>query len=142
MRWTRLFASLGTTNRLMTLSNSMSSATLIDKLVPEDDCIIFSAITAKDIQQTFADLKGASVPGPAAKRKLHNTCEQPPHFPRLFSEIVTTNIPKGSGKARPQHLRPITVLPMLCRFYAKLPRLDFVADIKLTIDHHVAEKAS
>ena len=109
---------------------------LIDDIIPESDYITFEDITATQIQDTIKSLRRSSAPGPGGWHAddlkslpplatqelaaLYKECERRQHFPTLFSESVTTNIPKGPGKARPQDLRPITVFPMLWRVYAKL----------------------
>ena len=148
---------------------------LVDRVVPESDYIVLENLQPDQIQDTIRTLKKQAAPGPGGWHaddlkalppaavseltQLYCTCESRQHFPRLFSESVTTNIPKGPGKARPQDLRPITVFPMLWRVYAKLrakqltkllaPRLsshqfgaipghsveDVVVNIKMSVDN-------
>ena len=153
---------------------------LVDELVPEQPHIVFDEITGKQITTVIAELKNSSAPGPGCWHPsdlkslppcamqelamLYVTCEKWQYFPRIFSQSITTNIPKGPGKAKPSEIRPITVFPMLWRIYAKLrarqatqqiaPRLspnqngampgcsveDLVVQIKFSIDqlirHH------
>ena len=109
---------------------------LVDRVVPESDYVLLEDLQPDQIQDTIKTLKKQAAPGPGGWHaddlkalpalaiseltQLYCTCENRQHFPRLFAESVTTNIPKGPGKARPQDLRPITVFPMLWRVYAKL----------------------
>ena len=150
---------------------------LADELVPGQPHIVFEEITGKHLTTVIAELKNTSAPGPGCWHPsdlkslppcamqelamLYVTCEKWQYFPRIFSQSITTNIPKGPGKTKPSELRPITVFPMLWRVYAKLrakqatqqiaPRLspnqygampgcsveDLVVQIKLSIDRQL-----
>ena len=113
------------------------SRRLVDAVLEEEPYVAFEQITGKQLLETFASLKKKrAAPGPGCWHatdlrsqpklaatelaQLYAACEKWQHFPRLFAESITTNIPKSAGKATPADLRPITVFPMLWRVYAKL----------------------
>ena len=156
-----------------------NSRRLVDSIIPESDYIVLETINTKDVLNTIASLKNQAAPGPGCWHptdlkslpeiaigelaQLYVACEKWQHFPRLFAESVTTNIPKAPGKAKAADLRPISVYPLLWRVYAKLrahqttaqiaPRLsahqhgaipgasveDVVTEIKMAVDNCVAE---
>ena len=108
---------------------------LAQDLVPEQPYADIEPLTYKDIMDSITTTRRAAAPGPGcwhpgdlknlprqAVRELtslYQTCEKWQHFPTLFAESVTTNIPKGPNKFKASEQRPITVFPMLWRVYAK-----------------------
>ena len=113
-----------------------NSRRLIDDLIPESEYIVLETLASKDVRSTITSLRNQAASGPGCWHptdlkslpdlaiteltQLYVTCEARQHFPRLFAESVTTNIPKAQGKAQPADLRPITVFPLPWRVYAKL----------------------
>ena len=129
-----------------------ASRRLIDDVIPESDYFVLEEITTKDVYHTITSLKPHAAPGPGCWHptdlkslpdtaiselvQLYVACEKWQHFPRLFAESVTTNIPKAPGKAQPADLRPISVYPLLWRVYAKLRAHQATAKIAAQLSVH------